>query len=343
MLKHGGAVLTAASQYGIPDSQWLDLSTGINPNGWNVPYIPPEIWQKLPQRDDNLEQAAKQYLGATNLVPSAGSQAAIQMLPELKTICRVGFLFPSYAEHIHAWKRCGHQVVQFNEVPTLEENLDKLDVLVITNPGNPTGLVLTPQQLVFWWEKLRHRSGWLVVDEAFMDATNELSLATYTGQYGLVVMRSLGKFFGLSGARIGFVLAWTDLIEQLVERFGPWDISGPSRYVATLALNDIPWQQQTKINLSANSSRLQQLLEDNQLTVSGGTCLFKWVVTPQADILHEYLARKAILSRLFLEPLSLRFGLPGTEIDWQRLNTALLSAQSDGILSITPEATPCLA
>ena len=49
--------------------------------------------------------------------------------------------------------------------------------------------------------------GWLVVDEAFMDCTPEHSLAAHSHLPGLVVLRSFGKFFGLAGARLGFVLA----------------------------------------------------------------------------------------------------------------------------------------
>ncbi len=110
MLEHGGALRVAASRYRIPLSDWLDLSTGINPNGWPVPPIPATVWGRLPEPDDGLEAAAMAYYDTSLLVPVAGSQAAIQALPLLRDLGRVGVLSPTYAEHAHAWRRVGHPV-----------------------------------------------------------------------------------------------------------------------------------------------------------------------------------------------------------------------------------------
>ncbi|MDH4285051.1 MAG: threonine-phosphate decarboxylase, partial [Gallionellaceae bacterium] len=64
MLEHGGQVRRAMRQYGIAMDDWLDLSTGINPDGWPAPPLPPGIWQHLPQDDDDLHTAAQKYYGA---------------------------------------------------------------------------------------------------------------------------------------------------------------------------------------------------------------------------------------------------------------------------------------
>ncbi len=58
MLEHGGRLRAAADRYGIPVGDWLDLSTGINPQGYAPPPIPPDAWLKLPQENDGLEAAA---------------------------------------------------------------------------------------------------------------------------------------------------------------------------------------------------------------------------------------------------------------------------------------------
>ena len=83
MLEHGGRLRRAAQQYGIDEANWLDLSTGINPNGWPVPAIPGEVWLRLPQEDDELNAAAQGYYGTTELLAVPGSQTAIQTLPRL--------------------------------------------------------------------------------------------------------------------------------------------------------------------------------------------------------------------------------------------------------------------
>ena len=84
MLKHGGRLLEAAKQYQIPVTDWLDLSTGINPNGYPIPDIPSSIWQRLPEDQDGLISAAQHYYQSQSILAVAGSQAAIQSLPLLR-------------------------------------------------------------------------------------------------------------------------------------------------------------------------------------------------------------------------------------------------------------------
>lgn len=322
MLEHGGRLQQAARCYGIAPADWLDLSTGINPNGWPVPDLPAHTWSRLPDNDDGLEAAAHVYYGTQSLLPVAGSQAAIQALPSLRDACRVGVLSPSYAEHAQAWQRQGHAVQPINAAQ-VNEIVARLDVLVLVRPNNPTGERFAVQQLIDWHAQLAVRGGWLIVDEAFMDATPDASLAPFCPRAGLIVLRSLGKFFGLAGARVGFVLAAREILQALDEYLGPWAVSGPARAVATLALQDRSWQSQTRARLMHDAQRLQELLRAVDLPPSGGTVLFQWVSTPQAAVIHERLARQGILTRLFSETSSLRFGLPANEKQWQRLHKAL--------------------
>ncbi|MEW5973309.1 MAG: threonine-phosphate decarboxylase CobD [Pseudomonadota bacterium] len=322
MLEHGGRLHEAARWHGIPPGDWLDLSTGINPHGWPVLPLPPEVWLRLPEEDDGLEQAARDYYGCVSLLPVGGSQAAIQALPLLRPACRVGIISPGYAEHAQAWRRAGHEVAPLapEDIPF---KLDELDVLLIINPNNPTGHAFDPARLLDWYARLAARGGWLVVDEAFVDVTPECSLAASCPKPGLVVLRSLGKFFGLAGARVGFVLAEPALLEALRERLGPWSIAHPSRHVARLALQDAPWQASARERLTLDSTRLAGLLAAHSLAPHGGCALFQWVKTPEADRIHDELAWRGILVRRFDNPASLRFGLPENEAEWQRLETAL--------------------
>ncbi len=322
MLEHGGRLHEAARRYGIPAEDWLDLSTGINPRGWPVPGLPLEVWLRLPEEEDGLEQAARDYYGCTRLLPVAGSQAAIQALPFLRAPCRVGMLEPGYAEHAQAWRRAGHEVVLLapDDIPGM---LDEFDVLLIVNPNNPTGQTFEPARLLDWHVRLAARGGWLVVDEAYVDATPRRSLAAACPRPGLVVLRSLGKFFGLAGARVGFVLAEPALLEALRERLGPWSIAHPSRHVARLALQDAAWQATTRDRLTRDATRLAGLMAAHGLASHGGCALFQWVETPAAECIQDELGRRGILVRRFVDPPSLRFGLPGQEAEWQRLERAL--------------------
>ncbi len=326
MLEHGGRVRAAAKRYGIPEAEWLDLSTGINPNGWPVPGVPAEAWRHLPQDDDDLNAAARAYYGTNSLLTVSGSQAAIQSLPSLRPPSRVALIAPCYAEHAHAWQRHGHDVVTVPASEILQAG-ESAQVVVIVNPNNPTGDLFGRAELLRLHAQLAARGGWLIVDEAFMDANPEHSLATECPRDGLIVLRSIGKFFGLAGARVGFVLAERTLLEALAELLGPWPIAAPSRHVASMALRDSPWQQASRQALPRAARRLSELLGRHGLTPDGGCSLFQWMCCRDAAHVHEQLARRGILTRLFDQPHSLRLGLPHGEAQWERLADALSGLQ----------------
>jgi cobalamin biosynthetic protein CobC len=326
-LPHGGRLRAAAERYRIPISDWLDLSTGINPQGWPVPAGVGD-WSRLPEDEDDLIGAALDYYcpdaghDAASLLPVAGSQAAIGALPRLRAPCRVGVIAPGYAEHGWAWKRAGHEVLPL-AVNAIDAAAPGLDVLVLIHPNNPTGSRFSRPQLERWHRILAARDGWLVVDEAFIDATPALSLADRGPRTGLILLRSIGKFFGLAGARVGFVLAWPALTSALAGWLGPWSIANPSRQVAAAALADRDWQADARSQLIAASERLADLMRSLGLPPAGGTALFQWTPTPRAGELYRRMARTGILTRLFDNPPALRLGLPGPETAWKRLEQAL--------------------
>lgn len=322
MLEHGGRLQRAAREYGIAAEHWLDLSTGISPFGWPVPPIPAAAWQRLPEDEDGLIEAACAYYEAPKVLPVAGSQAAIQMLPRLRAPSRVGVIAPGYAEHAYAWQRVGHQV-NTHAAELLLADLSRWDVLVLIHPNNPGGERFDVATLLRVHAELAMRGGWLVIDEAFMDVTPQHSLCRYTDRAGLIVLRSAGKFFGLAGARAGFVCAAGTVAESLREALGPWTLSGPTRHVMRLALADRAWQAQARIRLAQVSGRLAALLAQHGCALSAGCGLFQWCCRDDAAHVHQALAQRGILTRLFETPASLRFGLPPDDAAFERLDQAL--------------------
>lgn len=353
-LEHGGQLRAAAHEFRIPLQHWLDLSTGINPLGWTVPPLPAEVWRRLPENDDGLKMAALAHAGGRRLLPLAGSQAAIQMLPRLlgrstkghallvhgenpllpplsseergalhAPRCgdlKVSILSPCYAEHQRAWLAAGHRVESIDYAEA-EAAVARCDVLLLSNPNNPTGRLIPAATLRDWHARLAARGGLLVVDEAFIDATPEASVIDQAHQPGLVVLRSLGKFWGLAGIRCGFAAAEDALLDALGASLGPWAVSHPARWIAQRALADRNWQQATAARLLAAGERLARLLDAHGLASPSGCALFRWVPTPRAAALHMAFARHAVLVRA--HEGGLRFGLPGEEAEWQKLETVL--------------------
>lgn len=352
LLHHGGRLRDVAEKYGIDESDWLDLSTGVSPWHYPVPEIPVSCWNRLPEEEDGLISAADRYYGGQNALAVAGSQAAIQCLPQVLFDMREGpgrVLLPKvgYKEHERAWRMQGWQIEYYgnnsehgdnsdkgdsgNEAsdesgpvydrqPTSEQ-IDRCDVLLIINPNNPAADLIPAAQLNAWLDVLSKKNGLLVVDEAFMDMTPEASLNSVVSP-NLVILRSIGKFFGLAGVRAGFVFAPHKIRLAMQERLGPWCLNGPARFVCARAFADIEWQQMQINRLNQSSERLRQLLSSLEAPVAG-TSLFQCVYLPQAPQWYERLCQHGILTRLTDERDALRFGLPADVKQWVRLTDVL--------------------
>jgi cobalamin biosynthetic protein CobC len=198
--------------------------------------------------------------------------------------------------------------------------------VIVANPNNPTTERIAPDVLLRWHEQLAMRGGTLIVDEAFADADEPgASLASEADRDGLVVLRSVGKFFGLAGIRVGFVLAAEPVRRALNDALGAWTVSGPARHAVRAAFDDRAWQRATREQLGKDSQRLAMLIASHGFDGVHSTPLFAWFETPDAASLQDTLAKRGIWTRLFdragTTP-SLRIGLPGSEGDWARLARA---------------------
>jgi cobalamin biosynthetic protein CobC len=330
-LEHGGALAAAEARWGRPEAGWLDLSTGINPLPYPVPDLPAEAWTRLPEPQDTarLVETARRHYGAPEtaaLALAPGTQPLIGLLPRLFSPRRVAILGFTYGEHAHGWHLAGHQV---SVVEDAARAAAASDILVVVNPNNPDGRLLPLSTLRSLAESLARRQGLLVLDEAFADVLPGASLCAAAGRPGLLILRSFGKFFGLAGLRLGVALGEPQLIDAIQSVFGPWPVSGPTLVVAEAALTDSAWQTRTLDWLSQAAADLDKLLAANDMSLVGGTSLFRLVETGAAAEIAERLGRNGILVRRFAErPRWLRFGLPPDEAASDRLATSLALARS---------------
>lgn len=246
----------------------------------------------------------------------AGAQAAIQMIPRLGVPGHARVLAPTYNEHAASLRAAGWDVA---EVRILSE-LAGADLAVVVNPNNPDGQSHSPDVLL----ALSAQVGKLVVDESFADTRPDLSLASVAGDKRILVLRSFGKFFGLAGVRLGFVIGGHADISALSEMAGPWPVSGAAIEIGCAALSDNDWIEATKARLRTEVERLDGLARSAGWSVVGGTELFRLYETTNATASQDYLARRCIWTRIF--PYSdrwLRLGLPGAPCEWQRLAAAM--------------------
>jgi cobalamin biosynthetic protein CobC len=230
-------------------------------------------------------------------------------------------LAPTYAEHGRVAELAGHNVVEMAEIGQLAD----ARIAIVVNPNNPDGRVVAKDTLLALADRLRRRGGLLLVDEAFMDVGPDgASLGEYVEEGNIVVLRSFGKFYGLPGVRLSFALAAPNIVARLAAAAGPWPVSGAAIAVGTEALADTAWRDAARKALAEAAGRLDAVLARAGLNLIGGTSLFRLVRAGEAARLFQRLGEAGILVRRFAEhPNWLRFGLPGAESDWQRLERAL--------------------
>lgn len=327
---HGGDLAQARALFPDAPEPWIDLSTGINPHPYPLPPLPLSLWRRLPGAADEealLAAARKAYRvpAHAGVVAAPGTQILIEMLPRLAGDGAVAVLGPTYTEHALSWRKAGRAV---EDVASLDA-AGEAATLVVVNPNNPDGRIVPAAHLAALAKVRRARGGLLVVDEAFCDFSPQASLIPDLPP-GAVVLRSFGKTYGLAGLRVGFAVGEPDLVARLRSALGPWAVAGPALAIAAAALADEGWLSQAEASARAAAARLDALLAPHG-TVIGGTSLFRLLRTPGAAALFSDLGRRGVYVRRFRhEPRWLRFGLPGAECEWLRLEAALASLGPDG-------------
>ncbi|RVD61656.1 threonine-phosphate decarboxylase [Mesorhizobium sp. M2D.F.Ca.ET.185.01.1.1] len=323
---HGGSLGRASALFPHAPKPFVDLSTGINPHSYPLFELPATALSRLPEAAQLRELA--EIAASAYGVPSAAHVAAAPgtqiLLPRVASLLRPGralVLGPTYAEHARAAAIAGHAVAEVSDFDALVE----ADLAVLVNPNNPDGRVIEKARLLELAARLRAKGGLLVVDEAFMDVGPiEHSLAGDVTEGGIVVLRSFGKFFGLAGVRLGFALTDALTAERLDAQLGPWAVAGPALEYGIRALSDTKWQADMRQRLALDVGRLDALLGRSDVPVAGGTSLFRYLSFPAAPTLFSALGERGVLVRHFAErPQVLRIGLPGSEAEWQRLESAL--------------------
>jgi cobalamin biosynthetic protein CobC len=329
-MKHGGDLSEAIAHYGGALQDWLDLSTGINPQPWPVKAA---MWMdalhRLPARDDEdaLICAARKAYNVPKdaaVVPAPGTQALIQWLPHLAPPGNVAILGPTYSEHAQSWQRAGRTVFTITDIKALPRDVRHV---IIVNPNNPDGRIFDSARFKQIADEMRSRGGWLIVDESFADIELAIGCAGLCPSFPIIVLRSFGKFFGLPGLRLGFLIAEPRIAMSFQAALGPWSVSAPALIIGAAALSDHTWADAQRSELNAMSQRLDALLQAAGFRLVGGLPLFRLVHHADARALHEKLARNRIWCRSFDEfPDRLRFGLPRDDQDLARLKEALLSS-----------------
>lgn len=327
-MRHGGNLHEAKSLFPKAPSPWIDLSTGINPQAYPFTVPAHDAFSRLPapeelRRIEEIAAHAYDVEDPHHVTAGPGSQTFIQALPRLCERERVAILGPTYSEHEIRWRREGHDVVHVCDLR--EATASGADTIVVVNPNNPDGRIVSRDELTATAHSLHARGGRLVVDEAFADLAENVSVSSLDLP-STVVLRSFGKAYGLAGVRLGFAIADPALTERIREVLGSWPVSGPALAIGAQALADRAWLSAQRQHLDQAVYALDDCLRAADFTIIGGTRLFRLASHPSAPAVFDRLAHDGIWVRRFDHDAKLlRFGVPAAA-DFARLARSLAAS-----------------
>lgn len=317
--RHGGRLREATAAYPHAPRPWLDLSTGINPEPWTGPRAAPDDLRRLPdpQALIELEAAAARAFGVADpgrVAAVAGAEAALRLLPGLIGGGEAALLAPIYGGHAEAWPAA-------RLIASLDEAAHA-DVLVLVNPNNPDGRRLDREVLAALAAERSDEGRWTVVDESFVEVAPDLSVADLEIDR-LITLRSFGKFYGLPGARLGFLIGNKIFSREFRALLGDWPVGADALALGQGAYADAAWQAASRTWLARQAIKVDAALAEVGLETVGGCDLFRWVETPDAHGLFARLCARGVLTRPFADRADrLRIGLPSRN-DFKRFQRAL--------------------
>jgi cobalamin biosynthesis protein CobC len=329
---HGGRLGAARIAYSQAPQPWIDLSTGINPRSYPAPRARGVTLNRLPDTGElaRLEAVAAAAFGVADpvrVVATGGTEPALRLLPfVVGGVATAVVAGPTYGSHVDGWDKAGvpARVVADAE---LDGAIGDRTAVIVVNPNNPDGRLVGRDRLRQLHGAVASRDGVLVVDEAFAEVTPEASVADLAGTSEaerLVVLRSFGKFYGLAGLRLGFVISSPAVAARVRGLIGDWPVSVDAMAAGLAAYADTAWADRMRKQLAAVARRLDGLLTRHGFEVVGGTSLYRLVRAADAPARFERLAAAGILTRPFQHDATLlRFGLPGSPEAWRRLERAL--------------------
>ena len=173
---------------------------------------------------------------------------------------------------------------------------ENLDMIMLSNPNNPSGCLYSPDFLRELTAKCEQNQILLVVDECFMDfvdSAHTYSLLEFVVDCrNLVVLRAFTKFYGMAGLRLGWcATSNADLIAGMKKAGPPWSVSIPAQAAGIAALSEEAYADRLRGYISAERQQLQSGLQGLGFQVVSGAANYILFYTERTDLAQLLLER----------------------------------------------------
>jgi len=258
---HGGQLRELATEFGIAEESLLDFSASINPlvpsdvlvatlcnliHARKILTTYPDMhYSALKLAIAEYAQVDARTIGIGNgVMPLLG--VAVRALGLRKCLVPV----PAFTEYRRVLASCGTECCTLVGKREDELSIDRGRVIaalkttgaqavLLANPQSPSGSLLQSEELGCLHEAAAALGVTTIVDEAFIDYAPEESLSHAAAEsHGLVVLRSLTKFFAMPGLRVAYAVAHPEFSAAMDAFMAPWPVDSIAAEAARLALED---------------------------------------------------------------------------------------------------------
>lgn len=264
--EHGGKVWSAARENGQDIGNLLDFSANINPYGvpgsvlerlvesigWIRHYPDPESYEL------RMILAQKHEIPPSSVLVGNGGIELIYAIARAGQFKNVLIVPPTFGEYERAVKVHGGNVRKVYSEPEnnfrfplekVVQGLAEVDACFVCTPNNPTGQVISAQELNYLQETCEKRGVTLIIDESFQEFAHPIT-PSFIQKVGLrdhtIVVRSMTKWYALPGLRLGYVVASPKWIERIDQVRDPWSVNILAQQAGIAALRDLDYETITK-------------------------------------------------------------------------------------------------
>lgn len=280
-MTHGGNVYEVAAALGCLPQEILDFSASINPLGPppGVHRAMIEAFPLLQHYPDIHNRALTEAIAAHHgldpawVVAGNGSTELIYWLPRALGIRKALVILPTFSEYPKAFQQHGLELDRLVTTaadhfqPTVEA-LERAvgesspQAVLFTHPGSPSGTLLSPAVRGWLLEESLKGRFMALVDEVFVDFCEEESLKGFlVDSDRLVLIRSMTKFYGLPGLRLGYLLTSPSLAGRLRECLPPWSLNTLAQAAGPHCFREKGYRKETLELIGRERARMAAFLE----------------------------------------------------------------------------------
>jgi threonine-phosphate decarboxylase len=315
-LEHGGNIYKIAEELGIPESRLIDFSASINPLGISdkvKDVINREMDNLVNYPDPDTKMLRHKIAGHNGIDPETiicgnGSTELIYLIPRALKPEKVLIPVPTFSEYERACKiSCELRVVSYElkkengfEIKPDEfiKAMQGCDMVFLCNPNNPTGHLLKRDDVLALAEAARKMRCYLIVDEAFIDFVPEESVIKDVQENPyLIVLRSMTKFYALTGLRIGYGVFHMDSINQIRQFKEPWTVNTLAQQGAIAAIADNEYVVETHALIKREKDFLEKSFQELRIQYIPSSVNYYLLKTENNEEIVSGLKEKGILVR----------------------------------------------